>query len=138
MIVIDGIVESERKIVQSKEVEERKDELRLSRTKTDPTCNLQTWQCHKHLLSLQHTAISLQTLSLEHGKLKSVGQEFLGFLSLCIFFSLPIPTFSSHLHFFSFSQQEDQAALKRRNCIISAAGRDCDATLHSPSCIHCS
>lgn len=70
MKVADGVVEREGKSVQSKRVKERKDEVRLKRTKADQPCDLQPWQSH---FSLWHKAISLQTLSPEHIKLKRVG-----------------------------------------------------------------
>lgn len=75
--VADGLVEREEKNIQTKGVKERKDEVSLSRTETDPTCNSQTWQPHKHFLFLQRTAISPQTLSPEHRKLKRAGQDSL-------------------------------------------------------------
>lgn len=87
------------------------------RTQTDPACNLQPWQPHKHLLFLQHTPISPQTLSSEHGKLKRAGQDFLVFLTLCFSFCSN-PYFLIFPPLFSFSHQEDGAALKRRSCII--------------------
>lgn len=39
MKVADGVIEREGNNIQSKEVEERKDEVRLRKIKTDPTCN---------------------------------------------------------------------------------------------------
>lgn len=104
--VADGLVEREEKNIQTEGVKERKDEVSLSRTETDPTCNSQTWQPRKHLLFLQHTAISPQTLSPEHRKLKRAGQDFLVFLPLCFSFS-DNPYFLIFPLLFSFSYQED-------------------------------
>lgn len=107
----------------------------LSGTETDPTCNLQPWQPHNHLLFLQHTAISPQILSTEHGKLKRARQDFLVFPLLCFSFYAN-PYFLIFPPLFSFSSRR-LSSIEGKKVHHLTAGRDSGETLCSCSYAQC-
>lgn len=105
------------------------------RTQTDPACNLQPWQPHKHLLFLQNTHQSSNPVS-RAWKIEKSRSRFPSFSPFVLFFQFQSPL--SHLpSTFLFFSSRRPSSIEEKKLHHLTVGKHSGETQCSPSHVQC-